>query len=596
MDPTPYLELKPAPQIVFELAEARRQRTRFHVPDGDGWRAVTWAEYTTAIRHAALALAEDGVHAGARAAIYAPNRVEWIEAALAIQSAGGAMVPVYANSTAEQAAHVVSHSDAIVVFVDTEALLERVFTAWPAYAAVVRIVTLGAVDVEAVRSRVAASDPGVPGAEEVATRVSGFAELCRRGAAIDRAAPERFAGLLATIGLEDLAVMLYTSGTSGLPKGVPLTHANVAANGRDWLICNAPLLAEPDGEPDVDLLWLPMSHIFGFGEACLGNTLGFETWMTDPLQLMARLAEVRPTVFMSVPTVFEKIATAARAAGDAAAVRARLDALTGGRWRFCLSGGAGLKREVMELFHANGVLIIEGYGLTEAAPTLTLNRPDAFRFDTVGRPLPSVELRLADDGEIHARGPNVFAGYHKDAEATRQTFTDDGWLKTGDVGVFTEDGFLQIVDRKKDILVLASGKNVPPANIELRFADDELIAHLVVYGDGCRYLVAGVWPDPVGVAAWARRERLALDDLALDDDVALRARLYAAVAARVAAVNATLARHETIKRFEIFDEPLTVENGLITATLKVRRKHVNEAFRARFDALYVEAAAVAVTP
>src|SRR6185436_7482030 len=171
-----------------------------------------------------------------------------------------------------------------------------------------------------------------------------------------------------------------------------------------------------------------------------------------------------------------------------------------------------LKREVKDFFYACGVLMIEGYGLTETSPTLTLNRPDSFRFDSVGKALPSVELRLAEDGEILARGPNVFSGYHKDPSATREAFTDDGWFKTGDVGRFTDDGFLQIVDRKKDILVTAGGKNVPPANIELRFKDDPFIAHVVVYGDAKRYLVAGVWLNEPAVKAYLDANRVADGD------------------------------------------------------------------------------------
>jgi long-chain acyl-CoA synthetase len=295
-------------------------------------------------------------------------------------------------------------------------------------------------------------------------------------------------------------MMLYTSGTSGNPKGVPLTHRNVAVNNLDWIQSNAPLIEENA----VDLLWLPMSHIFGFGEACLGNILGFTSYLCDPASAIERLTEVRPSVFMSVPSVWEKLATRA-ANADPAVQKANLLALTGGKLRFCLSGGAGLKREVKELFHACGLLIIEGYGLTETSPTLTLNRPDAFRFDTVGKPFPSVEVKLAEDGEILARGPSVFGGYHKDPEATREAFTEDGWFKTGDVGRFTEDGFLQIVDRKKDILVTAGGKNVPPANIEIRFQDDPFIAHLVIFGDAKRYLTAGVWVDEGAVRAHLTR-------------------------------------------------------------------------------------------
>jgi long-chain acyl-CoA synthetase len=219
-----------------------------------------------------------------------------------------------------------------------------------------------------------------------------------------------------------------------------------------------------------------------------------------------------------------------------------------------------LKREVKEKFLARGVLIIEGYGLTECSPTLTLNRPGDYRFDSVGKPLPNVELRLADDGEILARGPNVFGGYHREPDATRDAFTTDGWFKTGDVGRFTADGFLQIVDRKRDILVTAGGKNIPPANIEQRFQDDPLVQHVVVYGDGKKYLVAGIWPAAGATNALLQRS--------------------------IDRVNAQLASHETIKRFCVMDTPLTVEGGMLTPTLKVRRKKIYEAFRDRLEALY----------
>src|SRR6185312_5081899 len=278
---------------------------------------------------------------------------------------------------------------------------------------------------------------------------------------------------------------------------VPLTHRNVSVNGLDWLKNNASLLEEND----VDLLWLPMSHIFGFGEACLGNTLGFTTYMTDPMSVMAKLPVVKPSVFMSVPSIWEKLATQAQAAGEGVAAHNKLKELTGGNLRFCLSGGAGLKKDVKDFFHSAGNLIIEGYGLTETSPTLTMNRPDAFRFDTVGKVFPSVNVKLAEDGEIMAKGPSVFGGYHKDPVATKECFTDDGWFKTGDVGRFTEDGFLQIIDRKKDILVTSGGKNVPPANIEIRFRDDPFIVQVVVYGDAKRYLTAGVWLNDEAVRA-----------------------------------------------------------------------------------------------
>ncbi len=577
MDITPYLELKPAPHAVFDALPARSSRVRFMLPTPEGdWRAVTWGAFAKLIRQTAMFLPSVGFQPGDRAAIYASNCVEWMAAALAIQAAGGVMVPIYPASTAPQAAYVIGHSDAKVVFVDSPALLTRLFESWNDCAHVARIVTLGALPMEPgpLLEALRAEGKSPPPISEVERKFVSWNRAQSTGATRDAESATEFDQMLRAVSLDQPGMMLYTSGTSGNPKGVPLTHRNVSINGLDWIKSNAPLLEEGD----VDLLWLPMSHIFGFGEACLGNTLGFTSYFADPASALAKLPEVRPSVFMSVPALWEKLAATVRAEPSPEKKRAALIAATGGNLRFCLSGGAGLKREVKELFHSCGLLIIEGYGLTECSPTLTLNRPDSFRFDAVGKPFPSVQLKLAEDGEILARGPTVFSGYHKDPGATRDAFTDDGWFKTGDVGRFTDDGFLQIVDRKKDILVTSGGKNVPPANIELRFRDDPFIAHVVVFGEGQRFLVAGVWLNSAAVDAQ-------LDSLG----VAPTARAAAArvlVQKRVDEVNGQLASYETIKKFAILDAPLTVEGGLLTATLKVRRKQVYQCFAKQLEALY----------
>ena len=545
MDVTPHLEPRIAPRAVFDSLAARSGRARFMLPTPDGgWAPVTWDAFAEQIRNAALFVASE-TKPGERAAIFAPNRVEWMSAALGIQAAGGVMVPIYASCTADQMAYVTSHSGARVLFVDGAPLLARVLEAWDRLDGVRRVVLLD----DALE---------VPGDRDTEGKVITWSRAMAIGAARDREDREALDRMMSAVSLDQPGLMLYTSGTSGNPKGVPLTHRNVAVNGADWLRVNAPLL----DEQMTDLLWLPMSHIFGFGEACLGNTLGFTSYMSDPAHVVPQLPEVRPSVFMSVPSVWEKLA--ATSGGDPDELRA----ITGGRLRFCLSGGAGLKREVKELFHRAGMLIIEGYGLTETSPTLTLNRPDAFRFDSVGKPLPSVQIRLAADGEILAKGESVFAGYHEDPEATAAAFTDDGWFLTGDIGRFTEDGFLQIVDRKKDILVTAGGKNIAPQNIELAFRDDPLIEHLVVYGDGRKYLVAGVWVREAAVKG-------------LSGEV-----IHERAQARISEANAKLARHETIKSFVVIEEPLTVESGLLTPTMKVKRKKLYERFGDRFEALY----------
>lgn len=565
VDPTPYLEPRIAPRSIFDRLETRASRVRFMVPDGDDWRAVTWQAHAQQIRRAALFLGTE-LKSGERAAIFAHNRVEWMAAALGIQAAGGVMVPIYASSTADQAAYIVEHSDARVLFVDTEPLLERAIAEWERLEGVRRIVFFDeTIDVAALLARMAREGKKVPIEADVEARLVTWAAVMAMGAARDCQEPDAFERTMHGVSLEQPGLMLYTSGTSGRPKGVPLTHENVGVNGADWMRCLAPLVEEGD----VDLLWLPMSHIFGFGEACLGNTLGWTSYLSDPRTVVSDLPRVRPHVFMSVPSVWEKLAI--ESAGD----DERLRALTGGNLRFCLSGGAGLKVEVKERFHEAGLLVVEGYGLTEASPTLTLNRPDAFRFDTVGKPVPSIELRLAEDGEILARGKSIFGGYHKDPEATAEVITADGWLKTGDIGRWIGDGFLQIVDRKKDIFVTAGGKNIAPANIEVRFRDDPLIAHVVVYGDGRKYLTAAVW----------------LHDAALTDAVPTggvpdEETRRALVQPRIDAVNAQLAGYETIKKFVIVGEPLTVEGGLLTPTFKPKRKAIIERFHDQLQRLY----------
>jgi long-chain acyl-CoA synthetase len=573
MDITPFLDSKIAPRAVFDGLAERKTRPRFMVPTPDGdYRVVTWGAFADMIKRCALFLSSAGLASGDRAAIFSTNHVEWIAAALAIQAAGGVMVPIYPASTPEQAAYIAKHCEARVVFAAAP-LLPRVLEAWGEYEATARFVTFEEdAGVDRMVASLTAKGKSAPPAAEVRRRLIDWKSALAIGAARDKEDPAAFERTMNAVSLDQPGLMLYTSGTTGNPKGVPLTHANVAANGRDWLLCNGPAL---DDHP-VDLLWLPMSHIFGFGEACLGNTLGFLTYLADPATVMAKLPEVRPSVLMSVPSIWEKLAVTAMAEPTPEARRARLAQVTGGRLRFCLSGGAGLKREVKDFFHEHGILIIEGYGLTETSPTLTLNRPDKFRFDTVGLPLPSVELRLAEDGEILARGPNVFGGYFKDDASTREAFTEDGWFKTGDVGQWTEDGFLKIVDRKKDILVTAGGKNVPPVNIEVRFADEPVFAHVVVYGDGKRFLVAGVWLNDAAV-----REELAKAGAAHTEDA-----VRALVQSRIDKVNAELAHHETLKKFAILSRPLTVDGGLLTATLKVRRKKVYEAFREELEALY----------
>jgi len=538
MDVAPFLAIQPAPCAVFARLPTHRDRPRFHVRRDGAWHPVSWGAFARQIRGVARWLVERGVAPGDRVAIFGDNSVAWASAALGVQTAGAVFVPIYAASTAEQVTYLLDHAGVRHVFVAGAEPRTRLERARASLAVDLEVIDLIA---------------------ELATDLATGTAVLHAAAERDAAAPAPVDARLAAIDLDAPAQLLYTSGTSGHPKGVPLSHRNVGVTGADWLVCNAPLLAEGDR----DLLWLPMSHIFGFGELCHGNTLGWDSFLATPAELLEVLPEVAPQVFMSVPAYWEKLSRAVHAGGGTPDAVRRA---TGGRLRFCLSGGAGLKPEIKHQLHAAGLLIIEGYGLTETSPTLTLNRPDAFRFDSVGKVMPSVELRLAADGEILARGPSVFAGYFQDPAATAAAFTHDGWFCTGDVGRWTDDGFLQIIDRKKDILVTSSGKNIPPANLEARFAGDPVIERVVVYGDARPYLVAAVWVRP---------------ELALAPDEAARQ-----VAARLDAVNRELARHETIKRHFLAGAPLGVADGTLTSSFKLRRKAVYERLRDQFEALY----------
>ncbi len=523
--------LRPAVASVFEQLDIRGPQPRFMVGSDGVWSPVTWQAFADGTRDVAGWCDRIGIEPGDRVAVFAHNRVEWATAAMGIQAVGAVLVPIYGSSPKSAAAYILAHAGAKAVFVDATTVEDC-----PRQPGL----------------HVASVDPSldVPG-------VTSWSALRAEGAARVAAEPSWLEDRLASIDIDAPHLMLYTSGTTGAPKGVPLTHRNSQVNSRDWIDVLRPLLTPGQ---DVDLLWLPMSHIFGFGELCMGNTLGWTSWMSSPADALKDLPNVAPSIFFSVPRYWEKLSEGVIDAPSADVARARLDASTGGRLRLCLSGGAGLDVRVKEAFRSAGTLIVEGYGLTETSPTLTINRPADYRFDAVGKPLPSVELRLETDGEILARGDSVFSGYFGDAAATERAFTEDGWFRTGDLGRLTDDGFLQIVGRKKEILVTAGGKNVPPANIEQRFAGDPVVAQLVVYGDAKPYLVAGVWLAP-GAAA---------------EDVQ----------ARVDVVNAELGRWEQIKRFAIIDTPMTVEEGLLTASLKLRRKHVYDRFRSTFEALY----------
>jgi long-chain acyl-CoA synthetase len=419
---------------------------------------------------------------------------------------------------------------------------------------------------------------------------------------------------------EDIATIVYTSGTTGPPKGVVQTHANHIA------ALTAAGQTTPVEEGWVHLLFLPLAHSFARLESFLGPWKGLTTAFAENLDRVAdNLKEIRPHFICSVPRVFEKVYAKILAGVEAGSplkkrifhwamdvgtavsrrqqqgqpvsgllalkhrlahklVFAKLHAALGGRLVWAVSGGAPLSREIAEFFHAAGILILEGYGLTETCPVLTFNRPSRFKFGSVGQALPGIELKIAADGEILARGPNIATkGYYKQPEATREVFEPDGWFHTGDVGRIDDDGFLFITDRKKDLIVTAGGMNLAPQNIENLLKSDPFISQVMVYGDRRPYPVAVITLNPEELTKFARDQGLLASDAAV---LVKHPKVLERVGRTVEEKNSHLQSYAKIKKFTVVPGDFTQEGGELTPTLKVKRKVVVEKYRQVLDELY----------
>ena len=575
-----------------DAVAADRRNPAYLVESEEGWREVSWRDADEHVRAYANGLLARGVQAGDTFAILARNSPEWALLDFALGQIGAVGVPVYASSSARDVGYVLGHSEAVgVVCEDAEQLAK----------------------VEAVSSELTSL-------EHVLTfhDLDGLAAHGREFAA---ASPEALDDAWGAIEEDDLFTIIYTSGTTGPPKGCMLSHRNYYAM--------ASVVDSMDSyyrSDDVMLLYLPLAHNFGRLMLLTGAYVGFSiAFLADPLRVGEALLQVRPTVLPSVPRVYEKVHAAAQARFDEASglkrrlidwalpigrevsrlegegkpvptglrirhsaadrlvfskVRARL----GGRLRVPISGGAPLAKEIAEFFDAIGVRIVEGYGLTECTTACSTNRPDQYRFGTVGRPLPGFEIAIADDGEILVRSETVFRGYFRDEEATAAVLTGDGWLRTGDIGELDADGFLRITDRKKDILVTAGGKNVAPQNIENDIKTSKYVSQALVVGDRRPYVAALITLDAEEIGHWAAELGIdgKLASLAHDD------RVRELVQEIVDDVNRERSRFEQVKRFAILPRDFTMADGEITPTLKLRRRAVIDHFQAEIEELYAE--------
>ncbi len=567
------------------------------------WQSCTWNEYYEAAREIGLGLYSLGVRKGDRVAILSQNRLEWIMSDMGIMGIGACTVPIYITLPAEEVAYIISNSESKLYIAENSVALEKALEKKDKCPLLEKIVII---DTE--------------GCDMSSDFVISLDKLRGLGRKLRESQPDLFERLTDEIGLQDLATIVYTSGTTGPPKGAMISHRNILAvfDGLDAVV--------PAYDTDVTVPFLPLNHVF---ERVAGHLYGMHKGITthyaqDFDTIVEDIAAKKPTIILAVPRVCEKVYARiisevreqpqwkqsvfnwAKDVGERVSklkerkehvplilglqhkvayrlVYKKLREALGGRVRWMTASGAPIAREIVDFFNAAGIFVIEGYGMTETTAPVSLNTINDYKFGTAGKPLPCNQVRIADDGEILVKGGNVFKGYWKMPEQTREAFTEDGWLKTGDIGYLDNEGYLSITDRKKDLIITAGGKNIAPQNIENLFKEDPLFEQFVAIGDRRKYLVGLVNINLEVAERIAREEGLRFDT---PEELLDRKDFLSIVDRHVEERNSHLARVETIKYYRIIKEPFSEETGELTPSLKVKRKFVTEKYRDIIEDMY----------
>jgi len=570
-------------------AERYGDRVAVQFKQDGAWHHVTVAGVAAIAQEIALGLIELGIRPGDRVSILCRTRPEWTYCDFGATEAGACVVPIYPTNSPAECEWVLADSGARVVICEDAAQVAKVAEVRGRLPQLEHVVVI---------------DPAGAPADAIA-----LDDVRARGRRGER---QELARRIADVQPDDPFTIIYTSGTTGPPKGCVLTHGNYRA-----ILTMAQSTRAVEGD-ELTYLYLPLAHSF----ALLIQLLSFDVgaciayWSNDPQQIVMELNEVRPTNFPSVPRIFEKIYTLVTSNGDPELIGkavqvgmtvrelelagqpvpdelqahferaeeelfSKVRAAFGGRMRQAVSGAAPIAREILEFFFACGVPVFEGYGMTETATAATFQSLDDYKFGTVGKPFPGVELRIADDGEVLIRGANIFAGYHNNADASFGA-VEDGWLHTGDLGSIDEDGFLTITGRKKDIIITAGGKNLTPANVENDMKQCRWVSQAVMYGDRRPYPVMLVTLDAEEIVPWAQQQGLPGDV----EQLARHPEVHAMIQAHLDRANEKYAQVEKVKKLAILGHDLSQETGELTPTLKVKRNVVNEKYRTVFDELY----------